>query len=878
MKKWLLASLVLFLLAGSPIYLLWRKLSPGKFLHTSKAIELQTRFRSGIELSRLYQLDRALKEFETCLEIDPNHGRAHFQRGRILLALGRVEEAMAGFRSALSLSRSDTAIHRFLFEFYLDSKPPQIAKAKEHYGALKGICGELSDFDIKLGDEVAKGETNEGYQIAAGKLRGKRGSLPGQLGELYEAFFPGGNEDPGVQGILGYQKFQQLFERYPGLTCLRESLALQLSNPSRLGLPPAEDGRIPGSTIPLELCQHILEDLLDHSVLHSSVSIDRISMLALLSMKMGDYSEATSRFRWVLERENLLPRVRLHNSFYLGVCHYKTGNLDAAREVFREILRKNPSHTPSHWFYFLLGEMELPLRQVVIPSDLKAGFEFREIAEELGVAKYDAGGSSAWADYDGDGDLDLFASGCDTYSILYRNEGGRFADNSAEAGLRDVQSGFSNLFVDFNSDGNPDLFVGRDGWAGPGPNSLYQNQGNGTFIDVTRRSNLNQGPEASTFTSAWADFDRDGDLDLLLANNVSGEGSRNRLLRNNGNGVFSDATEAAGLLEPQGIRTIGCAVGDYDLDGWPDIFFTGLETAPNRLYHNRGNGTFEEVAKEAGVDDRANIAMGFVALFSDLDGDGWQDIFMVKWEPDFEKVKRAMMRSYQPDPASLRSAPRYFRNRRDGTFEDRTEIAGFIYPHGGMAAGIADVNNDGFQDVYVGTGGPAIERLEPDGFYVNLDGNHFVNAARLVGLGQHGKGHGIAFADFDRDGDLDFYVPVGAAFHGDFWKNLFYINLAGNRLNWLQVLLVGTKSNAMAVGAQVTARAGDLIVFREKKCGTGFGACDSPYLHFGLGKQAKVDTLTVRWPSGFVETFGDVPVNCHLRIREGDRKWEKEKS
>jgi hypothetical protein len=193
-----------------------------------------------------------------------------------------------------------------------------------------------------------------------------------------------------------------------------------------------------------------------------------------------------------------------------------------------------------------------------------------------------------------------------------------------------------------------------------------------------------------------------------------------------------------------------------------------------------------------------------------------------------------------------------------------------------MSGGIVDLNNDGHLDVYVGTGGPAIERLEPDALYVNLGQGRFVNVARLIGLDHVGKGHGLAFTDYDRDGDLDFYLPVGAAFMGDFWRNRFYVNLAGNRLHWLQILLVGTQSNKMAVGTAVVAEAGNLTLYRERKCGVGFGACDGPYLHFGLGENTKVDLLTIRWPSGRVDTFRDVPADIFVRIEEGAGKWEKE--
>lgn len=879
MKKLLIVLIPTVVVTVAAILLGRLLLDSGGRPATWKAVELQTRYRSGLELARVYQLERALLEFEACLSMDPDHALSRFQRGRMLLGLGREEEGRADIEEALRLDPDNTRMHRFLYELYRDPEKGFPPKAVTHLRALRAECGELVDFDLKLWDAITRTGSMDPYRLAASMLRGQRDLIPPDQREIYDAFFPGGNEDPGVQGIPGYMAFQRLFERCPGgLRELREAVAAELSNPSRLGLPPATDGRVPGSSIPLELCQHILEDIMDYSVLHSGRSLDLCSMMALLLMKMGDFRSAIPRFRWVLESAKLKPNesVRLQNLFYTGVCHYKLGEHDEARRVFRGILEDPTRPGLAAWFLHLLGDLELPLRASRFPDELRQGLEFREVAEELGVAKFDAGGSSSWGDYDRDGDLDLFVSGCDTYSILYRNDGGRFTDATAEAGLKEVQSGFSNLFVDYDGDGHLDVFVARDGWAGPGPQSLYHNQGDATYEDITGSSGLNPDPQGSSFTSAWLDYDRDGKLDLLVANGVCGDRSGNRLFRHEGGGKFTNVTSRAGLAEKPGTRTIGCAVGDYNRDGWPDIFFSGMAPSPNRLYRNRGDGTFVEIARPAGVDDTARMAMGFVAFFEDLDGDAWPDIFMAKWEPSFQRVKDAMMEDYIPDEDSLRSAPKLFRNLRNGTFQDISEAAGFVYPHGAMSGGIVDLNNDGHLDVYVGTGGPAIQRLEPDAFYLNLGDGQFTNVARPTGLDHVGKGHGLAFADYDRDGDLDFYLPVGAAFMGDFWKNRFYINVEGSRLHWLQVLLVGTRSHPMAVGAQVEARAGGLTVYREKKCGVGFGACDGPHLHFGLGGNEKVDTLEVRWPSGLVETFREIAADQHIRIVEGDGKWEKE--
>jgi hypothetical protein len=382
---------------------------------------------------------------------------------------------------------------------------------------------------------------------------------------------------------------------------------------------------------------------------------------------------------------------------------------------------------------------------------------------------------------------------------------------------------------------------------------------------VTVRAGV--GDPGSSFVQAWSDFDRDGYLDLFVANGVTRDGSTNTLYHNNGDGTFSDITGRAGLSERPGVRTIGFAIGDYNRDGWPDIFVNSF-VAGHRLYRNRGDGTFDDVAEAAGVDGRRHPWAGYVSFFADFDNDTWPDILLTKLAP-FPLVIRGEFANYRPDEEADKFSTKLYRNNGDGTFADVSLAWGLIYPHGTMGANVADVDNDGFLDFYLGTGGPDMARLEPNAFYWNNRAGGFLNLTRFTQLGHLGKGHGITFADFDFDGDLDIYAPQGGFVHGDLWNNALFRNELGNTNNWLSVELQGTRSNRMGVGAVLTLTAGELISYREMTAGGAFGSSSAPVVHFGLAKRVKIDSLDIKWPSGQSNRYVEVPVNRFIRIVEG---------
>jgi hypothetical protein len=350
----------------------------------------------------------------------------------------------------------------------------------------------------------------------------------------------------------------------------------------------------------------------------------------------------------------------------------------------------------------------------------------------------------------------------------------------------------------------------------------------------------------------------------MVSNGVYLDGSTNHLYRNKRDGTFEDVTRPAGVWVPPRHGTIGVALGDYDDDGWPDIFFHGRMES-NRLFHNNGDGTFTDVASSAGVAG-PGTQNGFIAIFADLDSDGDLDLFTGSLAL-YEHVLAGYRPGYHDGPTD--DIPRYYRNDGAGRFTDVSLEAGLGYPLGIMAGGIADVDNDGYQDIYLGTGNPEIRRLEPNIFYHNAGGRRFEDLTRFTGLGATEKGHGITFLDWDGDGDLEIFASLGGFFHGDWARSAFFLNEAGNRNHWLSVRLFQPRLNRDAIGARVTLTAGALRQVQEVSAGHGFGSTDPPVLHFGLGRSTRVERLDIRWPEGERQALKDVEADQALLVERG---------
>jgi len=484
---------------------------------------------------------------------------------------------------------------------------------------------------------------------------------------------------------------------------------------------------------------------------------------------------------------------------------------------------------------------------------------FSDIAAARGVDRLNGNGTCSWGDYDGDGDMDLFLAGSGLFMAVYRNDGGKFTEVTRAVGLAKTPSGYSLNLIDYDNDGLVDLYLSLNGWSGPMANRLLRNV-DGRFEDVTEKSGA--GDPGSGFVSLWGDLDNDGYLDLAIANGVLRDGSTPQIYRNNRNGTFTNMTREAGIVEPPSYGAIGIALGDYDGDGDLDFLVNGLDRTPNRLYRNEGKWKFTEVAKQTGVVQPPHN--GFVCFFFDYNNDARPDILTTSLAP-WEAVVEGLKSGYKPG-ALHPDATRLFRNNGDGTFTDVTMAAGLFYPMGVMGAGVADIDNDGFVDLYFGTGDPQLSRLEPNRIFRNRGNGTFVDVTALTNFARPGnKGHGVSFIDLDEDGDLEIYAQLGGHYQGDHARNAFYENQSGNRNKWLEIDLPGGNP----VGVSLTLVANGVTQHREVKGSEGFGATNPMRVHFGLGQAEEVERLEIRWPTGERRTLIGVKANQILKVAAG---------
>jgi tetratricopeptide (TPR) repeat protein len=535
-----------------------------------------------------------------------------------------------------------------------------------------------------------------------------------------------------------------------------------------------------------------------------------------------------------------------------AVANFRAGNFSDSVRDGAAALELKPSDDRARWWLWLAAEklggyppeVSPELRMEVKAGRHRSSVEFEDVAAKIGLDKTSAGRGTAIFDMDGDGYLDVvIASAHGGCSVYHNNGDGTFQDVSVGSGLDACVNAFAIAVGDYNNDGLDDLYITRLGFFN-GESLLYRNNGDGTFTDVTKEAGVScWGP---IFAAQWVDYDCDGRLDLFLASNLGGMFDRkapNRFFHNNGDGTFTEVTEKAGLhtLSP----SIGSAWGDYD---------------------NDGDGTFTEVSRDAGVDD---ICFGSVSFWCDYDNDGWLDLVQFTWAPE-EHMLQTLRNGEAPEGAS---PMRIFHNNRDGTFTKKDREIGLDGCWGTMSGNAGDFNNDGHIDLLLGNGDPRMDRTEPAVIMENDGSGVFRNVTFAAGLPFTGKGHGSNIADLAGDGRLSLIVATGGAYPGDLLTtNVFQPKtLPGHYLN---VRFVGTRSNRNAIGARVRLDAGGRSQHRLVSGGSGFGCL--PYeQHFGLGKAGKADRLEVIWPGGLHQSIENLPINTTIRITEGKDGWER---
>ncbi|MCA9176548.1 MAG: CRTAC1 family protein [Planctomycetales bacterium] len=491
-----------------------------------------------------------------------------------------------------------------------------------------------------------------------------------------------------------------------------------------------------------------------------------------------------------------------------GIHTRMEGSSEAIRR-FGAVLEGAPEHSPlwlrSLWLYNLahmtLGqypaEVPEPWR---LPTDTFASAPFKpfdNVAHEVGLATFSISGGAVADDFDGDGDIDLFVSSMETDEHgqlrLFLNDGrGKFEERTEQAGLTGLLGGLNLIHADFDNDGWRDLYVLRGGWfqsGGRHPNSLLHNNGDGTFTDVSFDAGV--AGRSPTQTGAWADFDLDGDLDLFVGNeHMATVTAPCELFRNNGDGTFTDVAEAAGV---ENHRFAKAAVwGDYDADGLPDLFVSNFGE-PNRLYHNQGDGTFEDRAESLQLTEPLR---SFPAWFWDANEDGQLDLFVAPYADDIAYLAAEQLGIEHDAPM-----PKLYLGDGAGGFVESGAQWGLRQPVAPMGSNFGDLDNDGRLDFYLGTGEPEYFNLMPNRMYRNT-GSGFEDVTMSGRFGHLQKGHGVVFADFDGDGDQDVFEQVGGAYPGDRYYDCLYRN-PGFDNGYFAVKLTGIACARDAIGVKL---------------------------------------------------------------------------
>ena len=511
---------------------------------------------------------------------------------------------------------------------------------------------------------------------------------------------------------------------------------------------------------------------------------------------------------------------------------------------------------------------------------------FQEIGQEIGLdfihsigdkdltnIVESSGGGAAFLDYDQDGYVDLYVtSGTWKEGLssgekpdkmpenhLYHNRGdGTFEDVTKKAGVGGPWYSMGVTVGDYNNDGYPDLYV-----SNYGPNVLYKNNGNGTFTDVTKRARVGGGENDFSVGAVWLDYDNDGFLDLYVGKYLNFDPSYKYyyapdgfpgplaydaqpdvLFHNNGDGTFEDVTKKMGIIDVDG-RAMGVGAADYDDDGFVDIYVAN-DHSMNYLWHNNGGKGFTDVGTPSGTafGQSGESAVSMAVDFADFNGDGLLDIFV-----------------------SDDKYCRLFENMGNGIFSDKSYPSGIAMPAGqfvGWSSSFIDYNNDGNVDIFKVNG--ALKHLygQEDQLFENTGDGKFRDVSTESGkyFEKELVGRGACFGDYDNDGDIDAYI-VNLNDRGVFLRNN-----KGNQNNWLTLNLIGTTSNRDGIGSRVKLISGGKVQTAQKKSTTGYLSQNDPRMHFGLAKNTMVERIEIKWPSGKLQVLENIKANQILTVKE----------
>lgn len=552
-------------------------------------------------------------------------------------------------------------------------------------------------------------------------------------------------------------------------------------------------------------------------------------------------------------------------------------------ELLNELLVLNPNDLDCQYLLNIasmtLGQYpeKVPVQFRIPESNFSKSAKFphfTDVAMNLGVDVNLKSGGTCVDDFNGDGYLDIIASswGFDDQIKYFENDGkGGFTDKTNDAGLEGVTGGLNLRHADYDNDGDIDFMILRGAWLsvyGSIPNSLMRNNGDGTFTDVTRASGVySLNP---TQTAVWADIDLDGWLDLFIANEWSeAKQSYCELFLNNRDGTFRDIAKEAGITIPGFFK--GVASGDINNDLYPDFYlsdYDGFNTLYINITKETGKPMFEVAGESAGV---SNPKLSFPTWFFDYNNDGLEDIFVSGYSSSEVLPSEMMLRNIRTSTSEYR--PLLYQNNGNNTFTEVSLKANLTEPIATMGCNFGDLDNDGFLDFYLATGDPDFYSIVPNKMYRNVNGNKFEDVTYSGGFGHIQKGHAIGFGDMDMDGDQDIYAVMGGAVEGDVFRNLLFENPMGNNNNWINIVLEGKLSNRSAIGAKIiitiTEHQKTRKIYNTVDSGASFGG-NSLMAEIGVGKAGVIKKLEILWPHSTnpVSTFYDVEVNQNIKINE----------
>jgi hypothetical protein len=570
-----------------------------------------------------------------------------------------------------------------------------------------------------------------------------------------------------------------------------------------------------------------------------------------------------------------------------GVHKIKTGSQKAI-DIYETILKKNPADLQSRWLlniaFMTLGRYpkDVP-KEFLIPNlDADTAYKvnpFTDMAADAGLNLNSEAGSVIVDDFNNDGYFDIVTSGWDLDDAMHyfqNNKDGTFSDLTEQSGLKGITGGSNIQQTDYNNDGKPDIFIMRGGWNTQGfgnmPGSLLRNNGDGTFTDVTISSGLLY--YHPSHTAVWADFNNDGWLDVFIgAENLGTSGGTHpcMLYINNHDGTFTNVAQSAHCDFKLYVK--GVTSADYNNDGWADLFISTMD-GKKYLLKNKGKSgnavDFEDVSAISGISK--NKESTFTTWFFDYNNDGWPDIMAADYS--FDKS----LGTYAAAEALGKPIPNagnifLYRNNHDGTFTDVTKEMGLNKVVFSMGANFGDIDNDGYPDMYFGTGNPDFKSLIPNKLFKNIDGKRFADVTTSSRTGNLQKGHGVAFADFRNTGIQDIFIQMGGAYKGDSYTSSLYVNPGQNNNNWISLKLEGVKANKSAIGSRIkvtfTENGVQRSVYKDVNSGGSFGS--SPLRQeIGIGQAKLIDDIEIKWAgSQTVQHFKNVAPNQFLHITEG---------